>query len=369
MKAKKQIVRIREKDLANGNKSLFLDISWNGKRTKEYLRLYLVKPLTLIDRDNNRKTMQLAEQVRAKRQTDLQAKNLGLQEGYSPELNLIEYVKQLSEKRRMSNGNYGNWESMIKHLSGYCDFQTTFLDVDVKFIEGFKSFLQTSAKTKSNLNLSRNSQISYFNKFKAAIKQAFEDRIIPENPAQRVKSLKPEDVNRQYLTIEELRMLAKTECRYDVLKRAFLFSCLTGMRWSDINKLTWSEVHQQGDNWRIHFRQKKTGGQEYLDINQEARVLLGDEPSSTKRVFEGLKYSHWYNLELQRWIMRAGINKEITFHCGRHTFAIMLLEIGTDIYTVSKLLGHLELKTTQVYAKVLDQKKMEAVNKLPSLNL
>jgi integrase len=159
------------------------------------------------------------------------------------------------------------------------------------------------------------------------------------------------------------------ECKYPVMKNAFLFSCLTGLRWSDIQKLKWSEVQKQGDGWRVTFRQQKTRGQEYLDISYQARNYLGQQGNPDERVFVGLKYSGWHNIELQRWIMRAGITKNITFHCGRHTFAVLQLELNTDIYTVSKLLGHKELKTTQVYAKIMDLKKREAMNKMPDINI
>lgn len=354
-KSKKQSVRLREKQLQEGNKSLYLDIWYKGRRKYEFLKLYITKPNTPIDRVNNKKTYELAENIRAKRQLELQNNSYGFTSEFKMNTNFIEYFKSLIEKRKESKGNYGNWDSTLKHLIKYCDVQITFRDVDVKFVEGFKEYLQHEAKTKSDTPLSKNSQNSYFNKFKAALSQSFEDRIIQDNPAKRVKGIKPDETHREYLTIDELKSLVKTECKYPVMKRAFLFSCLTGMRWSDIHKLKWSEVQKQGDGWRVIFRQQKTRGQEYLDINNQARDYLGEQGKQDERVFIGLKYSGWHNIELQRWIMRAGITKDITFHCGRHTFAVIQLNMGTDIYTVSKLLGHSELKTTEIYAKIIDE--------------
>jgi site-specific recombinase XerD len=92
--------------------------------------------------------------------------------------------------------------------------------------------------------------------------------------------------------------------------------------------------------------------------------LLGDRGNQEDRVFIGLKYSAWHNLKLQQWMMAAGIHRTITFHCARHTYATLQLSLGTDIYTVSKMLGHRELRTTQIYAKVIDDKKKEAANKI-----
>ena len=147
-----------------------------------------------------------------------------------------------------------------------------------------------------------------------------------------------------------------------------MFSCLTGLRKSDIEKLTWGEIRKQDDFTRIVFKQKKTGGQEYLDISAQAAAYLGPRKNDDDRVFEGFTYGAWTSLELKRWAVAAGITKNITFHCGRHTFAVMMLDLGADIYTVSKLLGHRELSTTQIYAKVLDKNKQAAVNLIPNIN-
>ena len=92
--------------------------------------------------------------------------------------------------------------------------------------------------------------------------------------------------------------------------------------------------------------------------------MLGEQGNLDDKVFEGLKYSAYSNKHLFQWIGAAGITKDITFHCFRHTYAILQLANGTDIYTVSKLLGHKELKTTQIYAKVIDKMKREAVDKI-----
>ncbi len=369
MATKKQLVKLREKELANGNKSLFLDISWDGKRTKEYLKLYIVKPKTAIDRDSNKQTYSLAENIRAKRQTELQNNGWGFSNDFKLDTNFIEYYKKLLEKRKNSPGNWGNWDSTLKHLIQYCDVQTTFRDIDKNFVEGFKEYLQQATTLRGETNLSQNSQSSYFLKFKAALNQAFEDGIIPISPARNVTGINPEETHREYLTLNELKALAKTECKYPVLKNAFLFSCLTGLRWSDVQKLKWSEVQKQGDSWRVIFRQQKTGRQEYLDISNQARDFLGQQDSPGERVFVGLKYSGYHNMALQNWALKAGITKEITFHSSRHTFAVLQLEHGTDIYTVSKLLGHKEIKTTQIYAKIMDGKKKEAMNKIPDINI
>src|SRR5690606_5053279 len=184
------------------------------------------------------------------------------------------------------------------------------------------------------------------------------------------KAFEQAESQREYLTFEELQALVNTDCKYQVLKKAFIFSCLVGLRWSDINNLIWSEVRDEGENlFRVNFRQKKTDGVEYLYISKQARDLLGNRKSPKDRVFIGLKYSAVYNNELVRWCNRAGVFKHITFHSARHTNAVLLLENGADLYTVQKRLGHKEIRTTSIYAKVVDKKMKESAHLIPKLNL
>ncbi len=165
------------------------------------------------------------------------------------------------EERRKnpeSKGNWGNWRSCLRYLEIYCDDKTTFRDVTPEFVLGFKEFLENVEKDTHKRvgprrerdtfqRLSQNSKVSYFNKLRACINQAYDERIIPINPLRGIEGFKAEEVKRDYLTLEEVRLLAATPCRYPMLKRAFLFSCLTGLRKSDIQKLTWGEIQKFGE--------------------------------------------------------------------------------------------------------------------------
>jgi integrase len=363
-----------------GSISLFLEIykgtttSSDGKvknlRDYEYLNLYLIdKPKTPIDKQSNKDTLQLAESIKAKRELEIKNGLYGFTNEFKQSTNFIDYFTEQMEKRKQSKGNYGNWDSSLKHLIKFAGTKVTFKEIDETFCENFRDYLKNTAKKSSGQPLSSSSVSSYFLKFRACLKEAVRKKIILSNPAIDVSNPKVKESIREYLTLDELKTIVKVDCRYDVLKRAFIFSCLTGLRWSDINNLKWSQLQNTNDGFRITFHQQKTKGLQYLDLSEQARGYLGEAGSPDDRVFIGLRYSSYMNVELSKWMMRAGITKDITFHCARHTFAVLQLTLGTEIFTLSKLLGHSELKTTQIYAKIVDEKKREAVNKIPDINI
>jgi integrase len=176
----------------------------------------------------------------------------------------------------------------------------------------------------------------------------------------KIKGIQEQETRREFLTVEELNTLAVTPCEQDTMKRAALFSALTGLRHCDIQKMRWKEIQIDGNQARLNFTQQKTKGVEYMPISEQALQLCGELGKPEQLVFEDLPDPSWISKPLERWIKAAGITKKITFHCFRHTFATLQLSNGTDIYTVSKMLGHTNVKTTQIYAKVVDEKKNKA---------
>lgn len=354
-----------------GNKiSLYLEYYSNGKRQYEYLNLYLTPDpekgkLSNAEKEENKKILALADTIRSKRHLEIQNSTYDFHDKEKLKTYFIMYMEALAEKRKDSKGNYGNWDSTIKHLKKYCPRDIQFSQLNKKFVEGFKEYLMKEAVTKTGAAISVNTKYSYFNKFRAALKQAVKDDIISRNPADTIEGLPQGEPVREFLTLDEVKALAKTECRNDLMKRAFLFSCLTGLRFSDIQKLKWSELQQSAElGHYIRFIQQKTKGSETLPISDEAFSLLGERKKPEELVFPNMIYSDSRNHDLYRWFAKAGIEKHITFHCARHTYATLQLTIGTDIFTVSKLLGHRHLKTTQIYANVIDEKKTVAANKI-----
>lgn len=374
----KEPIRLRQRRTPSGLTSLYLDIYLNGHRSYEYLKLYLVPEKSRRDKEKNKQVMQLADAIRAKRVVELRNGQFGFSNKAPNGTRFFDYYRSMCEKRlgKESRGNWGNWRSCLHHLKKYEKRENiTFVEITPEWIQGFKNYLENEAvawdhdfrKRIKDHQLSRNSKVSYFNKLRACINQAYEEGVIPVNPMKGIEGFKPEEGTRMYLTIDEVRRLAQTPCDYTQIKAAFLFSCLTGLRRSDVLRLKWGDVYQQGDFTRIIFRQKKTNGQEYLDITAEAAKLMGDRGKPEDYVFSDIHSPSCTNNTIKLWVARAGINKEITFHCARHTFATMMLDLGTDIYTVSKLLGHKELSTTQIYAKVMDKNKQAAVSKIPHI--
>lgn len=374
------LVALRERALADGTISLYLDISHGGKRTREFLKMYLLAGTTKIIKETNKQTLAQAEAVRAQRQIQLQNGEYEAMSEFKPNTYFLPYYRKMCADRLKteSRGNWGNWNSALRYLELYCSESTTFNEITPEWIEGFKEFLnyvekdthQVAGKTRKKkdfLGLSQNSKHSYFCKLKACINHAYEERIIMVNPLKAVKGIKPGEPKHVYLSWEEVVKLKNTDCCNPVLKRAFLFSCLTGLRKSDIIALTWDCIQEMDGMTRIVFKQRKTGGQEYLDIPDQAMEYLGERGKPKDHVFDGFCYGVFLLNQLRKWCVKAGITKDVTFHTSRHTFAVLLLEFGADIYTVSKMLGHRNLATTQIYADVLDTKKQAAVKRFPTL--
>lgn len=369
----KEPVRLRKRVLANGNISLYLDIYFNGHRTYEFLKMYLLTESNRKDKEKNRETLRLAEAIRSKRLVELRNGEYGFKDNSGKKVNFFDYYEAYIDKRSSneSKGYCGNLRSSFRHLKKFAsNNQITFAEITPEWIEGYRTYLENEAcpiNSNKKKTLSQNTRKSYFSNLKSCLSQAVKDGILQRNPMNNVRAIKGVESTRMYLTIGEIRKAAKALCDNEIVKRAFLFSCLTGMRRSDILKLTWGDITQQSGFTRIIFRQKKTKGQEYLDITPQAAELLGERGELSDRPFAGLVSANLTNHEIKTWLARAGIDKPITFHCARHSFAVMMLDLGTDIYTVSKLLGHRELSTTQIYAKVLDKNKQAAIAAIPTI--
>ena len=176
---------------------------------------------------------------------------------------------------------------------------------------------------------------------------------------------------RDYLTIKELTRLVHTPFYNTLLRKAFLFSCFCGLRHCDIIALRWEDIrYDENGNALLSIIQKKTKEAISLPLCSEAIKHLPDRGNApeTEKVFAGLVSLGRSNVILHKWVEQAGISKHVTFHTARHTHATMMLTLGVDLYTVSKLLGHTNIQTTQIYAKLVDESKKKAIDLIPNIS-
>ncbi|QXP69210.1 site-specific integrase [Polaribacter sp. R2A056_3_33] len=274
--------------------------------------------------------------------------------------NFIQYFKDTLRKRHKNSSNsiQVNWKRTIELLRLFYGEYLPFSKLNLSLAEDFKNFIKNAPCGGGKKGIISNSTSStYYSIFKACLKQAFIDGYLTIDLSGKIKGIRVIQSKRAYLTIDELNKLASTPCEMQVLRRASLFSALTGLRLSDIQKLRWKEVVIENGKGKLLFTQKKTKGVEYTPISNQALELCGTPSLPEKYVFEDLPNSSWISRPLKKWITASGIQKNITFHCFRHTYATLQLANGTDIYTVSKMLGHTNVSTTQIYSKVIDNKK------------
>jgi len=376
-------VKLRKKKISQGRKSLYLDFYppiinlKTGKPTRrEFLKMYIFDNDKKANKKHNEDTLRIAEMIRQKRENELnkpeiyteyekerlRAKELG-------EIDFVGYFKSLADKRIGSTAS--NWKSAYKYLETFTKGSLEFKNVNEKWAEDFKEYLLTTKSKKSSKSkLSPNSAVSYFNKVKATLKQAFKDGILSYDLNSKIDPIKEVETRKEYLTLDELNSLVKTPCNNVLLKKAALFSALTGMAWKEIENLLWKDISiTENGEYLILTKRQKTQRDNYLPIPKQAYEFTNGDSNpknmpSDEKVFKGLKYSAYHNKHLFQWIGAAGITKDITFHCFRHTYATLQLSKGTDLYTVSKMLGHKNIRTTQVYAKIVDDAKRAAANKI-----
>lgn len=364
-------VHLRKKKIANGKESLYLDFyppikGRDGKLTRrEYLNKYIYEnPKNADEKLHNKENLIVAEGIKNKREKEILNEQDGIFNTQNKKRDFLEFFENLCEKRKESEGNYGNWLSVLQYLRAFTDGKCKMGDLTEEFCEGFKEYLLSANRlnTVKGLKLAQNSALSYFNKFRCAVNDAYESRLLNDNPLRHVKGIKQKESKREFLTQEELQILAKTPCDLEPIKNAALFSALTGLRWGDISKLKWRDIQSTENRYFIHLIQNKTEDVMMHPISVTAINLLGERGKPNEGLFEGLKYNDSNNDKIKRWILRAGIHKKITFHNFRHTYATLLLNKGVDIYTVSEMLGHKKIETTMIYAKVLSETKVKAAN-------
>lgn len=377
----KEPVRIRFKKLKNGMQSIYLDIYVNGMRRYEFLKLYIKPGVSRDIKTDNANTLKLANAIKAKRIVEIQNRRYGFSNiSELSKADILEYMVKRAEKsigpgQGKNRGIVGTAMRSAELVREYAKRkEVPFNIVDKEFVAGFAKFLKNK-ESRYGTTLKANSAYNLFGSFVAALNAAVRDEIIEVNPASKLspsEKLEKGKSSRGYLTVDELRKLYETDYSPSpYTRRIFLFACMCGLRYSDIMELRWRKLNfLPNGRVTLTFRQIKTKVEITIPLSKEAVALL---PERTNQHNDDLVFGYnicarSVNYHLIKWAKLAGITKHVSFHLSRHTYATMLLSVGADLYTVSKLLGHTNIKTTQLYAEVINQKKQEAVDLIPSFH-
>lgn len=383
----KEPVKLRYKALKDGNQSIYLDCYVNGIREYKFLSLYLRPENSRENKLWNREQLRLENAIKAQYIIDIQNGEYGFKDrNRSRKLNFITYCEEMAAEYDANGQNSCAvlMRSAIKRMTDYKGRNITFNHIDKDFLIGFIEYLNSdirdfdkAAKDKNRKPkpLSNVYKEALFARIMVALNKAERDGIIIKNPGKDIdRKLKPhsEQKTRCYLTLEEIQRIIETDYKPDNdIKPAFLFCCFSGLRYSDVSKLTWKEVTVSQDGYtQIETTMQKTGKSITIPLSDNAMKWLPEREGSLpeSRIFYKLPDQvNNADVRLRTLIKKAGISKHVTFHVARHSFATLTLTYGADLYTVSKLLGHANIRTTQIYAKIVDESKRKAVNLIPKL--
>lgn len=371
IKRESSFVTLRTKEVSKGRQSYYLDIYKDGKRSYEFLKLYLLPETSQSVKIQNEKTEMAAKAIRNQRELEIiQGKGGITTETTGGKMLLVDWLetyRQQKEKTGQSNHRALSVQKLIIHVEAYKGNKTKLADIDEDWCKGFIAYLATAKSCKHIKNektIAHTTATLYFQILIAALNEAVRKKLIPTNPTKNLsreekKPIKADKSNRPYLTIDEVKQLMATDCRNPEIKKAFLFACFTGLRISDIRNLTWANISNRDGSSILSITMQKTREALTMKLNKQALALLPKQGKGF--VFDIPVWDSMVNDCIKSWAKKAGIDKDISFHCSRHTFATMELTLGADLYVVSKLLGHSNVGTTQIYADIINKRRDEAV--------
>jgi site-specific recombinase XerD len=363
-------VKLRSK-LTKQGYSLYLDLYKDGKREFEFLDTYVSEDYTSKKglknvKSQDKENMTFGRELCDKRQKELTSLEHGITPPSWKNADFLTYYEICYKERKKAHGTF---KYTLTHLRAFAKERCSIASVTPVFLNNFCQYLNSID------GVSPNTVVIYMKCLKQILGECVRDGIISQNPFNQFdlralykKKVAPEI---SYLTIEEVRLMENVPSRANTnqhTRNAFLFSCFTGLRISDIKKLLWSEIK---DN-EIQFTPKKTKKRESLPLSDPAKEILDMVVrTNNPRIFFKLPHENSINISLKAWAKQAGIDeeKEIHFHVARHTFATMLITNGVDLYRASKLLTHSNIQSSQIYTKVDKRSKVEAVSRLPSLKV
>ncbi len=348
-------VKIRFKKLLHGNQSIFLDIHFKGKRWSEFLDLKVrEKPSNPLERNQRKNSLEIALQIANKRELELISNRHNVLFVQNKTVDFIAYAKSFIElnKETIQIRSYTaalNW--LIKFVGKeylYCH------EINEPFIQRYATYLEG--------NLTGLTPHTYFKKIRMILKAAKADKILIYDFSYPIRIKQNTNGEKDVLTFEDLKALINTRCGNSQVKNAFLLANLTGLRYCDLVALKWK--HVKGD--KIQINQQKTKEPIKVVINTDAKHFLGVPKPPNEPIFK--LPSHTACLKnIKLWVKNAGIDKHVTMHVGRHSFGTNLFEVGVDIYSISKMLGHKSVKYTSIYTRYSDKMEQAAMQKIPQL--
>lgn len=352
----KERVHVATRKLANGGTSLFLDYYLGGKRCRESLNLFLLPPKSAADRAQNAATVKMANAAKAKKIEELTLAAQGMAIKKNSDVTVADYFSKFISATKKS----GTKRLNSSVLAAVKKFRAAWKlkDVDRKSFAEFRGYLQQVQ------GVSDASCRVYLTLLKARLHAANLDGLLAAMPD--FSGLTPSSKPRQrtYITADELRTLAGTPSPCKAVSDAFLFCCYTGLRYSDVVQLKWRDIV----GGVIVINMHKTGEPLRVPLCAAALRLLPPQTDGRELVF-GLPSYKVIRNALAAWGAAAGLQKKVTYHVSRHTFATLALAGGAGLYTVSKLLGHTTVSTTQIYAHLLDDERKRAVDALPDIEV
>ena len=369
-------IKLRRKKLANGNTSLFLDVYIDGQRRKEYLKLYLIPEKSSIAKEQNIKTLEIAETIRAERIINLQANKSEFFQKENKTLNtpFVKYMEKEVEKMKgIRTQNYIRRYTTSVNWVRKFDSKTALKDIDKRWIQRYLKFLSVTPGKYGKI-LNQNTIHEYLIYIANVLNNAVREGLITSNPTKSLNVAdrpKKYESKREFLTAEEIRKLIDVPSpeKYNNIRGAFLFSCFSGLRYSDIQQLRWEHIKEYKEGVVIEKKLQKTQNMLNLPLGKRAVSFLPERKGDKEMVFKLPKSMATVEMYIKLWSEFAKIDKHVTFHTARHTFAVSILTCGGDIYTLSKLLGHKKITTTQIYADILEETKKNTMNLLDTIEL
>ena len=383
----KEPVKLWFKALRNGNKAIYLRsyvANTGGKSYKyENLGMYLVPEVDAATKNQNKNTLMAAEAIKAQRIIDTANGNAGIKvTTKGDKILLVDWMKLYIDKKLekgQSASNARGAKCTLQHLIKYKGDKILLSQIDKAYCLGFIKYLTNGmtigvgTPTKKGEHrvrpMSGGTAKKYFTTFASALNYAVREELIDKNPTTLIdkddkKSLKKNSEKICFLEIEEIKKMTIAPCCNEIVKMGFLFACFTGLRFSDIITLKWSDIKYSIDgSVTVEKTQVKTRNKVIVPLSLNALKWLPERKDAKEDDFVFNMPEHSVvNKDIKKWAQEANIKKKVTFHVSRHTFAVSLLTMGADIYSVSKLLGHKKISTTEIYADIVNKKRVEIVN-------